>query len=88
MDEPARIGRTARLLEARLEALAVASERSLEGERPFNRQILGVAAATRHAVELELLSSEEAGSIWASVAGRHPAAHWCRTLGDPTNART
>jgi len=77
MDEPARIGRTARLLEARLEALAVASERSLEGERPFDRQILGVEAATRHAVALELLSPEQAGAIWAGVARRHPDARWC-----------
>jgi hypothetical protein len=77
MDEFARIGRTARLLEARLEALAVASERSYEGERPFNRQILGVEAATRHAVALELLSAEQAGAIWAGVARRHPDARWC-----------
>jgi hypothetical protein len=77
MDEPARIGRTARLLEARLEALALASEHSLEGERPFDRQILGVEAATRHAVSLELLSPEQADAIWAGVARRHPAAHWC-----------
>jgi hypothetical protein len=77
MDEFARIGRTARLLEARLEALAVASERSFEGERPFNRQILGVEAATRHAVALELLSAEQAGAIWAGVARRHPDARWC-----------
>ena len=78
MDDSHRIGRTARLLEARLEALAVASERSFEGERPFDRQILGVAAATRHAVALELLSSEQAGAIWAGVARRHPDALWCQ----------
>jgi hypothetical protein len=78
MDDSHRIGRTARLLEARLEALAVASERSFEGERPFDRQILGVEAATRHAVALELLSSEQAGAIWAGVARRHPDALWCQ----------
>jgi hypothetical protein len=78
MDDSHRIGRTARLLEARLEALAVASERSFEGERPFDRQILGVEAATRHAVALELLSPEQAGAIWAGVARRHPDALWCQ----------
>lgn len=83
MDEPARIGRTARLLEARLEALAVASERSLEGERPFDRQILGAEAATRHAVALELLSPEQAGAIWAGVARRHPDARWCHAWPQP-----
>jgi hypothetical protein len=77
MDAPARIGRTARLLEARLEELAMVSEHSLEGERPFDRQILGVEAATRHAVALELLSPEQADAIWAGVARRHPTARWC-----------
>jgi hypothetical protein len=77
MNESARIGRTARLLEARLEALALASEHSLEGERPFDRQILGVEAATRHAVALDLLSPQQAGAIWAGVARRHPDARWC-----------
>lgn len=79
MDESARIARTARLLEARLETLAAASERSLEGEGTLDSQILGVAAATRHAVALELLSLEQAGAIWAGVARRHPDARWCRT---------
>lgn len=78
MHEPAPICRTARLLEARLEELAVASERSHEGEKPFDRQILGVEAATRHAVALELLSPEQAGAIWAGVAQRHPRARWCQ----------
>jgi hypothetical protein len=77
MDAPARIDRTTRLLEARLEALAVISEHSLEGERPFDRQILGVEAATRHAVALELLSPEQADAIWAGVARRHPDARLC-----------
>jgi hypothetical protein len=77
MNEPARIGRTARLLEARLEALALFSEHSLEGERPFDRQILGVEAATRHAVALDLLSPQQADAIWAGVARRHPDARWC-----------
>lgn len=69
--------RTVRLLEARLEVLASASERSPTGERRYDHQIHGVAAATRHAVALELISSEEAGAIWAAVAKRHPRAGWC-----------
>jgi hypothetical protein len=72
--------RTVRLLEARLEALAVVSERAPTGRRPYDRQILGVAAATRHAVALDLLSSKEAGEIWAGVARRHPDASWCRDV--------
>lgn len=70
--------RTVRLLEARLEALAVVSERAPRGERPYDRHILGAAAATRNAIALQLLSPEEAGAIWAGVARRHPAASWCR----------
>lgn len=78
MEDRARTGRTARLLEARLETLAVASERSLQGARPYDLQIRAVAAATRHAVALDLISPDEAGAIWAGVANRHPGARWCR----------
>ena len=70
--------RTVRLLEARLEALAVVSERAPNGRRPDDRRILGAVAATRHAVALDLLSAQEAGEIWAGVARRHPDASWCR----------
>jgi hypothetical protein len=70
--------RTVRLLERRLEVLADASERSLSGPRPLERQVLGVEAATRHAVELNLLSPDEAGAIWAAVASRHPSVRWCQ----------
>jgi hypothetical protein len=72
--------RTVRLLEARLEALAVVSERAPGGGRPYDRHILGAAAATRHAVALHLLSREEAGAIWAGVARRHPRASWCHDM--------
>lgn len=78
MDDATRHDRTVRLLETRLESLASVSERAPAGERSFDRQILGAVAATRHAVELDLLSPEEAGQIWASVARRHPRARWCR----------
>lgn len=79
MEDAARTGRTARLLEARLESLAATSERSLQGMRAYDVQILAVSAATRHAVALDLISPEEARAIWARVANRHPAARWCRT---------
>jgi len=78
MDAPTRHDRTVRLLEARLEALAVVSARVPGSERSYHRHILGVVAATKHAVRLELLSAEEADEIWASVARRHPQAGWCR----------
>lgn len=79
MDERSRHDRTARLLEARLEALAIASARAPRGERDLDREIVAAVAATRHAVALELLSFEEAGAIWSAVSQRHPDAAWCRT---------
>jgi hypothetical protein len=79
MDERTRRDRTLRLLEARLEALAGISEREPRGERRLEREIAAAVAATRHAIELELISAEEAGAVWARVAGRHPDAGWCRT---------
>lgn len=72
--------RTVRLLEARLEALAVVCERTPGGARSYESHIVDVTAATRHAIALELLSREEAGEIWAEVARRHPGASWCRDL--------
>jgi hypothetical protein len=79
MDERARHDRTLRLLEARLEALARACERAPRGERRFEREIVAAAAATRHAVALELITVHEADAVWAGVAQRHPDAAWCRT---------
>jgi hypothetical protein len=78
MDAHSRHDRTLRLLEARLEALAVVCERSPRAERRYDFQIVAAAAATRHAVALELISPQEAGAIWATVARRHPGASWCR----------
>jgi hypothetical protein len=79
MDAHVRHDRTVRLLEARLEALAFVCERSPRGEARYERQIAAAAAATRHAIALELISLEEARSIWATVAQRHPDTAWCRT---------
>ena len=78
MDERARHDRTLRLLEARLEGLASACERSPRGDRRFETEIAAAAAATRHAVELGLISAREANSVWAAVARRHPDAPWRR----------
>lgn len=78
MERPDRHDRIVRLLAVRLEALARVSERSLAGSRSFEPDVLRAAAATRHAIELELLSLEEAEEIWADVARRHPDAGWCQ----------
>lgn len=77
MDELSRHDRTIRLLEARLEALAAASERRPRGEQRLDREIVAAVAATRHAVALALISTDEADAVWASVAQRHPLARWC-----------
>lgn len=77
MDQHAHHDRTVRLLESQLEALANVTERSLSG-RPMDRQVVALEAATLHAVELEMLSLEEAGGIWNAVARRHPGVRWCQ----------
>jgi hypothetical protein len=74
MNQSARHDRTVRLLAARLEEMAVATER-----RPaldVEPRVLGALAATRHAVALGLLAGDEADAIWAAVADRHPCARW------------
>jgi hypothetical protein len=79
MDDHLRHDRTIRLLAARLESLAVASIRAPGGERVYRHHILAAIAATRHAIDLQLLSEVEADTIWAEVAERHPEADWCRS---------
>jgi len=78
VDRLDRHDRIVRLLAVRLEALARVSERSLAGPRSLEPDVLRAAAATRHAIELDLLSLEEAEEIWADVARRHPGAGWPR----------
>ena len=56
MDEHLRHDRTVRLLAARLDGLAVASLRVPGGERMYRHHILAAVAATRHAIDLDLLS--------------------------------
>jgi hypothetical protein len=79
MDDTLRHDRTVRLLAARLDGLAFASMRVPGGERMYRHHILAAVAATRHAIDLGLLSPSEADSIWAEVAKRHPDADWCRS---------
>jgi hypothetical protein len=78
MTDDARRSRTLRLLEGRLEALATADERSLSGSRRVEHRVLDAEAATRHAVELHVLTPEDAERVWADVARRHPQVPWCR----------
>ena len=78
MGRDERHDRIVRLLEVRLEALARVSDRSLAGSSSLEPDVLRAAVATRHAIELDLLSLEEADEIWGEVARRHPSASWCR----------
>ena len=78
MTDDARRTRTLRLLESRLEALAAAEERSLSGARRVEHAVLAAEAATRHAVALHVLSSDDAQRVWAEVASRHPHVPWCQ----------
>jgi hypothetical protein len=82
MQDHSHHGRTAHLLETRLEALAQASERSSSPQARFDEDVFCVVAATRNAVALDLLSAEEAGAIWAEVRTRHPSAGWTRLDAD------
>ncbi len=70
MTEETRSERTARLLVARLDALAkVASGlRHAEAERLVEL----ASVATMHAVALEMLHAEKADAIWREAHARHP----------------
>lgn len=72
MTHHSRHDRTARRLTACLETIAQTAERVHADERELEPALARAAAATRNAVELELLTSEEAATIWAQVADRHP----------------
>jgi len=78
LTEEERHDRAVRMLTARLEYLAAAEERTTCGVRLPDEHVLAVEAATRHAISLGLISSEEAAAIWADVAERHPDVPWCR----------
>lgn len=79
MSPDARHDHTARLLAGRLEEIAFASERRPGRDRGLETPVLAALAATRHAVQLGLLTADEADAIWASVAERHPSAGWVGT---------
>lgn len=66
------------MLEARLEGLACVGERSPGVSARLELQVSAVAAATRRAIALELISADEADAIWAQVAARHPGSAWCQ----------
>jgi hypothetical protein len=70
MTEDARSNRTARLLVARLEAVAhVATQlRHAEAERLVEL----ASVATMRAVALELIRAERADEIWRDAHARHP----------------
>jgi hypothetical protein len=77
MERSAAGERFARILEARLEALAVVSERSVGGrDAQLEVLVTRAAEATRRAVELDLLSEPEAEKIWVGIRRRHPAVRW------------
>ena len=64
--------RTARVLSARLEELAVAAERSGAAAPAVARLLEAASVATLNAVALELLTDAAARSIWRDVEERHP----------------
>lgn len=78
MSPHARHDHTVRLLAGRLEELALATERRPARHPELETSVLAALAATRHAIQLGLMSVEEADAIWASVAERHPSAPWVR----------
>ena len=64
--------RTARLLSRRLEDLAETLERSGASSQSVGRLLELASVATLHAVQLDLLTSERADSIWNGAEQRHP----------------
>lgn len=76
MSPDARHRHAVRLLSGRLEELARASERGPARQEQLELRVRAALAATRHAIDLGLLSADEADAIWASVAARHPS--WAR----------
>jgi hypothetical protein len=69
-----RAARAAKLLATRLEELAAAAERATSmGEALLTRRIQLAHMSTQHAVDLHLLSEDEASAIWRDAELRHPA---------------
>ena len=70
MTELTRSERTARLLVARLDALALAASGLPHAEA--ERLVELASVATMHAVALEMLQAEKAEEIWREAHARHP----------------
>ena len=69
-----RAARAAKLLATRLEELAAAAERATSmGEPLLVRRIELACMSTQHAIDLELLTEEQASRIWREAETRHPA---------------
>ncbi|MDX6504443.1 MAG: hypothetical protein QOE29_1568 [Gaiellaceae bacterium] len=64
--------RTARLLQARLEALGHVHERAPIPARTLAAELARTELATQRAVELHLLTAPQAEEIWARSRARHP----------------
>jgi hypothetical protein len=75
MTSSKRHDRTVRLLEGGLEGIAQTAERMHRGGRDpeLGVSLARVAAATRNAVRLELITPGEAEAIWRTAAERHPS---------------
>jgi hypothetical protein len=75
MTSSTRHDRTVRLLEGRLEGIAQTAERMRRSGRDPELEVslARVAAATRNAVQLELITPGEAEAIWRTAAERHPS---------------
>ena len=68
--EETRADRTARLLVARLDALAAAAANL--NHKEAERLVELASVATMNAVALELLQAERADAIWRDAHARHP----------------
>ena len=69
-----RAARAAKLLATRLEELAAAAERATSmGEPLLVRRIELACMSTQHAIDLQLLTAEQAAGIWREAETRHPA---------------
>jgi hypothetical protein len=70
VNDETRSERTARLLVARLDALALAAGELRHAEA--ERLVELASVATMHAVALEMIQAEKAEAIWRDAHARHP----------------
>jgi len=81
VNEDARADRTARLLVARLEAVAQVAGQVPHAEA--ERMIELASIATMRAVALQLIRAEQADAIWHDARVRHPQLPHAARLGPP-----